>query len=189
MPLSESQRAELLEVARKSIEYGLSHSGALPVDPAAHPPFDRPGASFVTLHRLGELRGCIGSLQAHRPLLADVAENAYAAAFRDHRFNRLQTGELGDLDVDVSVLSEPQPLNFTDQADLLAQLRPGIDGLILEDRGRRGTFLPSVWQSLPTAEDFLHNLKLKAGLPGDHWSDTLRVWRYTTESFGDSYSA
>jgi AmmeMemoRadiSam system protein A len=188
MPLSESQRAELLGVARKSIEYGLSHPDAMPVDPAAHPPLDRAGASFVTLHRGGELRGCVGSLEVHRPLLADVAENAYAAAFRDHRFTRLQAGELDDLAIDVSVLSEPQPLSFSDQVDLLAQLRPGIDGLILEDHGRRGTFLPSVWQSLPTAEAFLNNLKLKAGLPADYWSDTLKVWRYTTESFGDSYS-
>lgn len=188
MPLSDPQRTALLDVARRSIEYGLDHPGPLPVDPAAHAPLDRPGASFVTLHRNGELRGCIGSLEAHRPLLADVAENAFAAAFRDPRFAPLRAREMTGLHVDVSVLSQPLLLQFSSQPDLLAQLRPGVDGLILEDYGRRGTFLPSVWESLTTAEAFLHNLKLKAGLPADYWSDTLRVWRYTTESFGDSYS-
>jgi AmmeMemoRadiSam system protein A len=186
MPLTEVQRSELLSVARESIEFGLSHLGAPEVDARCRPPLDQPGASFVTLHRHGRLRGCIGSLEARRPLLVDVAENAYAAAFRDPRFPPLQAGELDGLAVDVSVLSEPDAMRFGSQADLLAQIRPGIDGLILEDRGRRGTFLPSVWESLTTADLFLQQLRVKAGLPPDHWSDTLRVWRYTTESFGDS---
>lgn len=188
MPLSESQRARLLSMARQSIAYGLNHAQALVVDAHKHPPLDRPGASFVTLHSQGQLRGCIGSLEPHRPLLADVCENAYAAAFRDPRFPPLQAGEMVDLDIDVSVLSQPEPLHFKDQPDLLKQIRPGVDGLILEDRGRRGTFLPSVWESLTTTEDFLRHLKLKAGLPADHWSGSLKVSRYTTESFGDSYS-
>jgi AmmeMemoRadiSam system protein A len=186
MPLSESQRAQLLELARRSIAYGLEHHRPLPVDARPAPPFDQPGASFVTLHRRGQLRGCIGSLEAHRPLLADVAENAYAAAFRDPRFPPLQAAELPDLAIDVSVLSPPEPVPFEDQEDLMARIRPGVDGLILEDGERRGTFLPSVWQSLPTVPAFFAQLKLKAGLPVDHWSDTLRVWRYTTECFGDS---
>lgn len=189
MPLTEAQRAVLLSTARQSIEYGLSRQSAMPVDPQPQPPLDRPGASFVTLHDNGQLRGCIGSLEAQRPLLADVAANAYAAAFRDPRFPPLQPAELAGLDIDVSVLSQPEEMQFSDQPDLLAQIRPGVDGLILEDRGRRGTFLPSVWKSLPDAAAFLQHLKLKAGLPADHWSDSLRVWRYTTESFGDSDTA
>jgi AmmeMemoRadiSam system protein A len=189
MPLTEAQRTTLLDTARQAIEYGLRHREVMPVDPRSHPPLDQPGASFVTLHDNGQLRGCIGSLEAQRPLLADVAENAYAAAFRDPRFPPLEAAELAGLDVDVSVLSEPGEMHFSDQPGLLAQIRPGVDGLILEDRGRRGTFLPSVWESLPDAAAFLQHLKLKAGLPADHWSDSLRVWRYTTESFGDSYPA
>ena len=187
MPLTESERTELLEVARRSIAHGLARAQPLPVDRQAPTPLDRPGASFVTLHRQRQLRGCIGSLEARRPLLADVAANAYAAAFRDPRFPPLQAAEMPDLAVDVSVLSPAAALTFSDQEDLLAQLRPGIDGLILADRGLRGTFLPSVWESLPTPDAFLQQLKLKAGLPVEHWSDSLEVWRYTTESFGDSY--
>jgi AmmeMemoRadiSam system protein A len=187
MPLPESQRGLLLLTARRSIEYGLSHRRALPVTPAEHPPLDQAGASFVTLHLHGELRGCIGSLEAYRPLLLDVAENAYAAAFGDFRFARLEPSELQALSVDVSVLSKPEAIAFEDQQALLMQIRPGTDGLILQDGARRGTFLPSVWTSLPEAEDFVRQLKLKAGLPGDHWSHSVKVWRYTTESFGDSY--
>lgn len=185
MPLSESQRFLLLGIARRSIEHGLHQHQPLSVTPAEHPPFDRPGASFVTLHRHGALRGCIGSLEAHRPLLLDVAVNAYAAAFSDPRFDLLQQRELDHLDIDISILSAPQALSFDDQQTLLDQIRPGIDGLILEVGPRRGTFLPSVWDSLPDKVDFLAQLKLKAGLPADHWSDQLRVWRYSTECFGE----
>jgi AmmeMemoRadiSam system protein A len=185
MLLSESQRALLLGVARQSIEHGLKQRRPLPVVPAEHPPFDLPGASFVTLHRQGALRGCIGSLEAHRPLLLDVAQNAYAAAFRDPRFEPLQPQELEDLDIDISILSSPEALSFDNQQALLDQIRPGVDGLILEDGARRGTFLPSVWSSLPDKADFLAQLKLKAGLPVDYWSDKLKVWRYTTECFGE----
>lgn len=187
MPLSESQRALLRTTAGQSIEHGLGHKRPLPVKPEDHPPFDRPGASFVTLHRQGQLRGCIGSLEGYRPLLTDIAENAYAAAFRDPRFPSLQVRELEGLNVDISILSAPEELRFHNQQDLLERIRPGIDGLILADGGRRGTFLPSVWEHLPATQDFLQQLKLKAGLPGAYWSETIKVWRYTTETFGDSY--
>lgn len=187
MPLSEPHRALLLDTARSSIEYGLSHGRALPVTPAEHPPLDAAGASFVTLHRNGELRGCIGSLEAYRPLLLDVAENAFAAAFRDPRFAPLKPAEFESLSVDISVLSKPETLACESRRELLDRMRPGIDGLILQEGAKRGTFLPSVWSSLPDKTDFLRHLALKAGLPADHWSDSIRVWRYTTESFGDSY--
>ncbi len=180
-----AQRAELLRLARASILHGLETGRPLRVDPSDFEPgLAAPGAAFVTLHRQGELRGCIGSLEAHRPLVEDVAENAFAAAFRDPRFPPLAPQEFDDLEIEISVLSPPEPMRFSDEADLLRQLRPGVDGLILEDMGRRGTFLPSVWAQLPRREDFLAHLKLKAGLPPAHWSPTLRVWRYTTESFG-----
>ena len=185
MPLSEPHRALLLDTARSSIEYGLSHGRALPVTPAEHPPLDAAGASFVTLHRNGELRGCIGSREAYRPLLLDVAENAFAAAFRDPRFAPLKPAEFESLSVDISVLSQPETLACESRRELLDRMRPGIDGLILTFGARRGTFLPSVWQQIPEAGGFLRALKQKAGLSRDFWSPDLRLERYTTESFAE----
>lgn len=182
--LDKAGRQRLLEVAHDSIEHGLRHGRALPVDAHTYPETLRaPRATFVTLHEDGELRGCIGTLEAYRPLVEDVANNAFSAAFRDPRFEPLHTDEFPRLDIHISVLGLPQPMKFRDEADLLAQLRPGIDGLILTASGHRGTFLPSVWESLPHPEDFLRHLKRKAGLPAYYWSPEIQVQRYTTEMF------
>jgi len=184
--LSARERAILLDVARRSIAHGLDHGTPLRVDPADYPePLRAERAAFVTLLRDGELRGCIGHLEACQALVMDVAENAFAAAFRDPRFPPLSRQESARLEVHLSVLSPPEPMTFSCEADLLAQIRPGIDGLILREGSARGTFLPSVWESLPQPQDFLNHLKRKAGLPAGHWSDRIRVERYTTESFGD----
>ncbi len=184
--LSESERRLLLDVARSSVRYGLAHHRPQPVDPADYPPALRaPRAVFVTLNQRGQLRGCIGHLEASQALVRDVADNAYAAAFRDPRFPPLAAAELGDLEVHISVLSPPEPLPVVSEADLLRQMRPGVDGLILEEGRHRGTFLPAVWESLPAPEQFLAHLKLKAGLSPGYWSDGIRVARYTTEAFGD----
>ena len=136
--------------------------------------------------RISALRGCIGHLEAVQPLVVDVAENAFAAAFRDPRFPALTAREWPDVEVHLSILTPAQPITFVDEPDLLAQLRPGEDGLILEDGPNRGTFLPSVWESLPDAGQFLTQLKRKAGLAANHWSEQLRIYRYGTESFGDA---
>lgn len=184
--LGPAERRALLDLARASIRHGLTAHRPVAVDPLDYPAALRePRAVFVTLNREGQLRGCIGHLQACQPLVQDVAENAYAAAFRDPRFPPLGADELADLEVHISVLSPPEPLAFASQAELLACIRPGVDGLILEDDGHRGTFLPAVWESLPRPADFLRHLKVKAGLPPDYWSDALRVSRYTAEAFGD----
>lgn len=190
MPLTEAarfsadERRFLLDLALASIRHGLDQGRPLPVDPAAAPPALRePAAAFVTLHCDGALRGCIGSLEPRRPLVEEVAANAYAAAFRDPRFPPLPPSEYPALEVEISVLGPSEPLKFADEADLLRQLRPGVDGLLLEENGRRGTFLPTVWESLPEPADFLAELKRKAGLPADYWSDRIRVSRYTTETF------
>ena len=186
MSFSESLRTVLLDTAWQSIRHGLAEGKPLKVEPdQLESPLSEPGASFVTLRIGEELRGCIGSLQAHRPLVCDVAENAFAAAFRDPRFPPLKDAELKSISLDISVLSQAERIVFDSQQDLLTQIRPKVDGLILKDGNYRGTFLPSVWKSLPDAKQFLQHLKLKAGLPADHWSDELEVWRYTTESFGD----
>jgi AmmeMemoRadiSam system protein A len=185
--LNENQQRTLLDIARRSIEFGLQNGRALPIQSADFDEVLRSrAASFVTLHERGELRGCIGALKAYQPLVADVAEHAYAAAFTDPRFPPVTEAELAQLEISISVLGEPEPMRFTSEADLLHQLRPGQDGLILEDGRHRGTFLPSVWESLPEPGDFWRHLKLKASLPVDHWSDTLKVSRYTTFSFTES---
>jgi len=111
----------------------------------------------------------------------DVAENAFAAAFRDPRFPAISSSELADLDLHISILSPAEAMHFDSEQSLLAQLKPGLDGLILQDGYHRGTFLPSVWEQLPDAAEFLRNLKQKAGLPSDYWSDHLKISRYSTE--------
>lgn len=170
----------LLTCARDSIRRGLEYRQAPEVSLGDFPvALHEPRASFVTLTIAGRLRGCIGSLEATRPLVTDVAHNAYGAAFSDPRFPALTTAELPRLEFHISVLSPPQPLQFASEQELLAQLRPGIDGLILEEHGRRGTFLPSVWEQLAQPAEFLQQLKRKTGLPADYWSPTLRVRRYT----------
>jgi len=184
--LDPGARRTLLDIAAGSLLHGLKHGTPLPVETSTCPESLRaPGASFVTLRSDGELRGCIGSLESRRPLVADVADNAFAAAFRDPRFAPLRTGELADVDIHIAVLGPAVPLTFTDEADLIARLRPGIDGLILRAGRRQGTFLPSVWDALPRPQDFLRQLKRKAGLPADYWADGIQVWRYETESFSD----
>lgn len=179
---------QLLDIAAASIRHGLDYGR--PQIPAAGKlpePLRDPGACFVTLNRHGQLRGCIGSLTAHRPLAEDVAENAWSAAFSDPRFPPLREEELDGLDIHISILTPAEPMQFSSEQDLLQQLQPGVDGLIMEEGFRRGTFLPSVWDQLPTPELFLRHLKQKAGLPTDYWSETLKVSRYTTHSFGAQF--
>lgn len=175
-------RERLLALARRSIEHGLQHGHhPIAVDLGNEPELlQQPGACFVSLHLHGNLRGCLGSLEATRPLAEDLAANACAAAFRDPRFPPLRESEYRAVELAISVLETPVEMAFASEQDLLEQLRPGIDGLILRDNDRRGTFLPLVWESLPEPRQFLRQLKVKAGLPPDYWSDSLRVWRYAT---------
>jgi len=184
--LTPGQRATLIDVARRSIEHGLETGQPLAVVPSEyHRDLKEVRASFVTLHRNGRLRGCIGHLEAVQPMVVDVAENAFAAAFRDPRFDPLTKAEWSEIDIHLSLLTHPEPIPFSDEADLISKIRPGEDGLILQDGPNRGTFLPSVWESLPDPEDFLVQLKYKAGLAANHWSDRVEVFRYQAESFGE----
>ncbi|MCK4870056.1 MAG: AmmeMemoRadiSam system protein A [Gammaproteobacteria bacterium] len=183
MTLTQEEKIQLLELAKKSIEHGLKHRRPIPVNLNEHPESLRQErANFVTLEINGQLRGCIGSLIAHQPLAIDIAHNAFAAAFSDPRFPPLTAKELQELEIHLSILSKPEPMQFTSEEDLLQQLRPGVDGLILIEGGLRGTFLPSVWEQLPEPADFLDNLKQKAGLPADYWSETIQIERYTAEA-------
>lgn len=169
----------LLAAARSAI--GERFGGA-PAAPSSAIPAE-PAATFVTLTLDGRLRGCIGSLEAHRPLADDVRYNAQAAAFQDPRFAPLSADEFARVRVEVSRLTHAVPMRFSDEADLLGQLRPGTDGLVLEWRGRRATFLPQVWDSLADPREFLAQLKQKAGLARDFWDDDIRASRYTVQKW------
>ncbi len=185
-PLDPSQRRTLLALVRQSIGHGLDQDGPLPVVPSDHPADLRARrATFVTLETGGALRGCIGHLEVVQPLVLDVAENAFAAAFRDPRFRPLTRPELARLPIEILVLTPSRPLSFTSEEVLLRMIEPGRDGLILEEGAARGTFLPTIWESLPEPRAFLRHLKQKAGLRPDHWSDRVRVRRYRTESFSE----
>ncbi|WP_340122824.1 AmmeMemoRadiSam system protein A [Methylobacter svalbardensis] len=209
MSLNKDNRQRLLDLAKNSIRQGLQTGRPIKIDLTDYPrELTEPRATFVTLEINHQLRGCIGMLEAVRPLAEDIAENAYSAAFKDPRFPPLTAEELDNLDIHLSILTPAEPVTFGSEQDLLAQLRPGIDGLILEEpeiydvankreqlppridgltleRGRRrGTFLPSVWEQLPEPEQFLRHLKQKAGLPADYWSKNIRIYRYQAEIIG-----
>jgi AmmeMemoRadiSam system protein A len=183
MPATEEKGQVLLPLARAAIARELGRT--LAADDTA-PWLRAAGACFVTLTQQGELRGCIGTLEAHRPLLSDVRANALAAAFRDPRFAPLSARELESTDVEVSLLSPLQALSFSCEAEALAQLRPGLDGVVLEFGARRGTFLPQVWEQLPEASDFMAQLRRKAGLPAGFWHDEVRLYRYTVDKWKES---
>jgi len=172
----------LLSRARNAIAAVL---GLEAVPEPAHPALNRPGAAFVTLRHAGMLRGCVGALQAKQSLHQDVRAHAVAAAFEDPRFPPLAREEFAALQIEVSVLGEAEPLAAASEPEARAALRRGVDGVILEWRGRRATFLPQVWEQLPQAAAFLNALKLKAGLPPDFWADDLRLERYQVRKFAE----
>jgi AmmeMemoRadiSam system protein A len=170
----------LLQTSRLTLVQAF---GGPPSVAIAHAGLDRPGATFVTLTQGGELRGCIGTLEAHRALRRDVADNTLNAAFRDPRFAPLAAAELDVTRIEVSLLCAPVPLPIAGEDDLLQRLQPGVDGIVLAFRGRRATFLPQVWESLPRPADFVAALKHKAGLAAGFWHDEIRIARYTATKF------
>jgi len=181
--MSDERGVVLLPIARAAI------SGALKVSYKADesaPWLAEHGACFVTLTQRGELRGCIGSLQAHQPLLADIKGNAISAAIRDPRFTPLSTEELDITTVEISLLSSTQAMEVRDEADALAQLRPGVDGIIFDYGRYRSTFLPQVWESLAQPRQFLGMLRRKAGLPDDFWAEGVKLSRYTVTKWSES---
>jgi AmmeMemoRadiSam system protein A len=190
MPSPECQpdRDTLLEVARASIEHSLRTGRPLPVDVAAFAPELRePRATFVTLRSPGgALRGCIGEFEAQLPLVASVADRARAAAFSDPRFPPLRADELECLAIHISVLLPLVPIAASSEDELVAQLRPNVDGVLIDDGFRRATFLPAVWESLREPRAFLRELRRKAGISPDSWPVTLRAWRYAVEEITPS---
>ncbi|WP_308389132.1 AmmeMemoRadiSam system protein A [Acidithiobacillus sp. AMEEHan] len=178
--LPENAGPVLLGLARTAISEALGQAGA--PAPAASWLRD-PAASFVTLNQQGVLRGCIGSLIAHRSLGEDIRANALAAAFHDPRFPPLSAAEWHGVQVEVSVLSPLERLTAGSEVDLIAQIQPGKHGLLLRYGAYQGTFLPQVWEELPEPRQFLRQLKRKAGLAPDFWSPDLEVYRYHVQKW------
>ena len=173
----------LLAIARSSIgaQFGL---GA--IAEVSHPALAKHGATFVTLRKDGELRGCIGSIEPRRPLGDDVRENALASAFRDPRFPPLTRMEFGRTLIEVALLSPAELMEVRDEEDLLAQVRPCEDGLVIAYGGHRATFLPQVWETIAEPRDFVAALKRKAGLPEDFWSTQVNVARYGVTKWAEA---
>ena len=173
----------LLALARATLAADLGNE---PLTMSSADWLEERAACFVTLHRGEDLRGCIGTIVAHRSLGEDVRSNARAAAFSDPRFPPLAVGELAEVTIEVSLLSELEPLEFESEQDLVSRIRPGVDGLLLEHGFHRGTFLPAVWRSLPEPGLFLRKLKTKAGLEEDFWSPEIVVRRYQARSWSEA---
>lgn len=169
----------VIEACKKSISAGFDHK--MPEFEKIPVVFNQSGACFVTLEKHENLRGCIGSIIAHRPLMDDLVHNAQNSAFADPRFQPLRKDEFEELSIDVSLLSAPEKMTFENEEELLNQIRPFVDGIIIKDKGLQAVYLPSVWEQLPEKELFLKSLKIKAGMPPQHFSDTFEAYRYTTE--------
>jgi hypothetical protein len=184
--LSTDDRNILLRLARQALTAAVSGQGNMPRSDAQDLPevLRQPGASFVTLTIHGELRGCIGALEAYQPLADDVCEHAVAAALQDYRFPPVQPGEIESLEIEISRLTPPQPLQYSKPQELLQLLRFGIDGVILRDGLHRATFLPQVWEKLPDPADFLSHLCAKMGSSPNIWRyRQLQVYVYQVEEF------
>ena len=187
-PLTPEEKKLLLQLARQAIEAAVNGLSPPAIDQAQlSPRLLEPGASFVTLTEPdGELRGCIGALEAYQPLVDDVREHAAAAALEDYRFSPVRSGEASHLHIEISCLSAPQPLVYGDPAELLACLRPNVDGVVLRDGFHRATFLPQVWEKLPDGEEFLAHLCQKMGAPANLWrKKKLQVFTYQVEQFDE----
>jgi AmmeMemoRadiSam system protein A len=179
--LIEAHGERLLDLADASIRHGLAHGRPAPVELRDHPAsLGAKGACFVTLHRAGELRGCIGSARAWRALALDVAVNAYGVAFEDPRFDPVSRTEVDALDIDISILGPASPIAAASEVELISALRPESDGLILSEGERRGLFLPAVWESIADPVEFVAHLKDKAGI--ESWSPRVRAERFETRS-------
>ena len=182
--LTNRERETLHQAASGSLRHGLSRGRPPPVEIHGYPERLRTKrACFVTLKLGQDLRGCVGSVRPVRPLIEDAIYNAYAAGFDDSRFPPLEEDELGALIIGISILGPLEAMAPGSEAELVAALRPNEDGLVLEEGERRGVFLPQVWDTLPEAADFVRQLKVKAGLSADHWSDSIEAFRFAAKSF------
>ncbi len=184
--LTDNQQKELLELARQSIIHGCDHSTPLSANPDSRPAvFQTQAATFVTLQKKEELRGCIGTLQAYRSLIEDIVQNAFASAFKDHRFFPVTREELKTITIEVSVLSPQVLMDASTEQAVMDQLTPGIDGLVIHSGVHSATFLPQVWEQLPDRDNFLRQLKRKAGLHEKEWPEDMKCFRYYCYKFSE----
>ena len=185
--ISAAEKQILLKTARQAVEMTLKGEELPPLNREELPPnLLEPGACFVTLTKAGQLRGCVGSIEAVQPLIQDVRDRAVGAAFGDPRFPSVTAPELEDLEIEVSILTSPEPLFYDTPKDLVRKLRVGVDGVILKGQYRRATFLPQVWQNLPDPELFLARLCQKMGLAPDAWRvNKMGVDIYQVEKFSE----
>jgi AmmeMemoRadiSam system protein A len=183
--LTDAEKQTLLRIAREAMEHAVRGKKLPSVDEASLTPrLCEPGAAFVTLTIDGDLRGCIGALEAYQPLVDDVREHAVAAALEDPRFRPVGETELSRIKLEVSRLTAPRLLEYSSSEDLLTKLRPHVDGVILKNEYRRATFLPQVWEKIPDPEDFLDHLCSKMGAKSNLWRNTkLQVYVYQVEEF------
>lgn len=185
-PYSAIEKQQLLSLARESIRHGLTYGTQLTVPMENYYyHLKEPKATFVTLKIDGLLRGCIGNIQPKETLLESVAQNAYKAAFSDPRFGQLKEDEFPHLQIEISILSDLEPITFSSESNLLEQIKPSRDGLLLTAGEHSATFLPSVWEQLPEPTTFMQHLKAKAGLDIHHWPKDMSIERYTTFSFSN----
>lgn len=181
--LNEQDEQQLINIAQTSIKYGLEFGEQLVIKNEEYSKeLQKLRAVFITLKCDGNLRGCTGTLEPIMPLANAVAHSAYNSAFHDHRFPPVENEEFNDLNISISILSPKEEMRFVNQEDLLSQIRPRTDGLVVEYNGQRGTLLPSVWDDITNKQDFLNTVKQKAGFERDFWSDNMRVMRYTTHT-------
>ncbi len=186
--LTPQEKELLLKLARQALHEGVGGAQPEPLELAELPEVLRqPGATFVTLTRQGELRGCVGTLEAYQPLAEDVREHALAAALADYRFPPVSPAEVPELEIEISRLTQPEPLEYKNGEDLLKRLRPGVDGVILRDGPRRATFLPQVWEKLPDVAQFLDHLCAKMGAEPGAWRyRKMKVFTYQVEEFHET---
>lgn len=183
------EQRTLLKIARDSIQKGFKAGHPLPINRADFSNnFLEKRAVFTTLEKEGNLRGCIGSLIPVRSLVEEVARSAFLAAFKDPRFPPLSEAEFSEIEISLSILSPLEPISCQSEQELIDQLRPGVDGLMIQEGSQSGTFLPTVWEELSDRGEFLRHLKRKAGLPENYWSPSLHFFRYTTSCFSEKES-
>ena len=183
--LEQTEQALLLQIAREALTLSVQGRALPPLDLANLPqPLQKDGASFVTLTEGGQLRGCIGALEAYQPLALDVQEHAMAAALQDYRFPQVRPDELGRIEIEISVLTPRTELDYETPEDLIQKLRPNVDGVVLQDSFRKATFLPQVWEQLPQPEQFLAHLCQKMGAASNLWQKKhLTVFTYQVQEF------
>ncbi len=181
--LNDTERDEMLRQCRRALIDAARGVRAAADTDGLGGALLQPAATFATLTRNGRLRGCIGRLEATRPLIVDAVANTVAAALDDPRFPPVRPEEVNDIEIEIAILSAPEALDVSSRSELEATLRPRTDGLIIEDGHHRATFLPKVWEQLPDPRDFIAELLMKGGLPPDHWSPDTRAFRYTVSEY------